>query len=48
MKRHWYRIFIRECMVCGKTETWRERVYGRKPKTGTHDYEQQFCGWCLL
>lgn len=29
---HWYRIYIGECPVCGRDKSYRERVYGRRPK----------------
>lgn len=31
MEKHWYRIHITECPVCGGGYTERERVYGEKP-----------------
>lgn len=31
-RRYWYRIYIGECPVCGRSKEYRERVYGRKPK----------------
>ncbi len=31
MKKHWYKIFIHYCPVCGKEDVFRERVYGKKP-----------------
>ncbi len=30
-RRHWYRIYVGECCVCGKDKSFRERVYGRPP-----------------
>ena len=32
MRRHWYRIHVSECELCGRDSGYRERVYGRKPK----------------
>ena len=39
---HWYFISVHECPICGRTETFRERRYGRKPKSWkkTHEYFQ--------
>jgi hypothetical protein len=31
-KPHWYRLHIGECPVCGRDKSYRERVYGEKPK----------------
>jgi hypothetical protein len=31
-KPHWYRLHIGECPVCGRDKSFRERVYGKKPK----------------
>ena len=28
----WYRITYYECPLCGKTDTYRERMYTKKPK----------------
>jgi len=32
MKEHWYKLFIGECPVCGKSKNYRMRVYGQKPE----------------
>ncbi len=29
---YWYRMHYGECPVCGKDRSYRERVYGEKPK----------------
>lgn len=29
---HWYMLHVGECPVCGSDKSYRERVYGRKPK----------------
>jgi len=29
---HWYRIHISECVLCGKDDSWRERVAGPPPQ----------------
>lgn len=31
-RKHWYRLHIGECPVCGSEQSYRVRVYGRKPK----------------
>lgn len=31
-RKHWYRLYIGECPVCGRDKSYRVRVYGRKPK----------------
>lgn len=31
MKKHWYFIFVDECVLCGRDMGYRERRYGRKP-----------------
>lgn len=47
MRRHWYRITYDWCPICMHTVSARERVYGRKPKTGTHVYSESWdgCGY---
>lgn len=48
-RRHWYKFHIGECPVCGSDKSYKERVYGPKPKdsrkryvhipnTSTYDY----------
>ena len=46
MPEHWYRLYERECVLCGKWYKWRERVYGPRPKDGAKRYvlEQYVCG----
>jgi hypothetical protein len=47
-KEHWYKIYYRECPVCGRHLTWRERVYGPKPKDPDRRYEYvQTYDWCF-
>jgi len=31
-KAYWYRLYFGECPVCGRDQSYRERVYGPKPK----------------
>lgn len=33
--RYWYRRHVGECPVCGRDQSYRERVYGPKPKHPT-------------
>lgn len=37
-KKHWYRIYVGGCPVCGKDKGFRERVYGKKPKSHRKRY----------
>lgn len=30
-RRYWYKLYYRECALCGRESHWRERVYGVKP-----------------
>jgi hypothetical protein len=30
-RRHWYRIYVGECPLCGADSGYKERVYGRPP-----------------
>ena len=51
VKKYWYRQYFGECPVCGKDFSYRERVYGEKPKEKEEIYKyipdnQTYCG-CL-
>jgi hypothetical protein len=35
---HWYRIYTGECPVCGKDKSFRERVYGERPRRPADRY----------
>lgn len=35
VKKYWYRFYYGECPVCGKDMSYRERVYGAKPKAAS-------------
>lgn len=37
-KPYWYRMYIGECPVCGRDKSYRERVYGSKPK----DHDERY------
>jgi hypothetical protein len=39
-KKHWYRMYVGECPVCGRDAGSRERVYGKKPKNLSRVYVQ--------
>jgi hypothetical protein len=43
-RKHWYFISIWYCPICSKTETYRERRYGHKPKkrAKTHEYNEVY------
>lgn len=30
-RKHWYRLYVGECPVCGCDQSSRERVYGKRP-----------------
>lgn len=47
-KLYWYKIYIEECVLCGHTEETRERIYGKKPKKGTHEFSQSACSGHFL
>ncbi|MGH7178457.1 MAG: hypothetical protein ACREJC_13850 [Tepidisphaeraceae bacterium] len=36
--RHWYRLHVGECPVCGRAKTRRERVYGEPPANPRERY----------
>ena len=44
--KHWYRIHITACPLCGRETVERERVYGDKPPLGegTHEYIERWDG----
>lgn len=37
-RRYWYRFYLGSCPVCGRNKSYRERVYGRKPKNARLRY----------
>ncbi len=47
---HWYRQHIGECPVCGRDKSYKERVYGEKPKDLKGVYvmipQNQTYDWC--
>lgn len=38
-KKHWYKIYLGECPVCGRDKSSRERVYGERPEDPKDRYE---------
>lgn len=51
IEKYWYRQFVGECPVCGRDASYRERIYGEKPKEKEEIYKcipdnQTYCG-CL-
>jgi len=30
-QRHWYRFFVGECPVCGRDQSYRQRIYSPRP-----------------
>lgn len=46
-KKHWYRITIADCPVCGRGHGGRERVYGEKPTDPNKRYLYEVAyDWC--
>ena len=45
-KRYWYYFWFSECVLCGKTYTYKERRYTKKPKRSHKRYQftQFACG----
>jgi len=44
-KEYYYKIYIHECPVCGRSKEYRERVYGEKPIDGSqYHYELYYDG----
>jgi hypothetical protein len=42
----WYKIHIRECVLCMKTDEWRERMWTPKPNNPADRYDyKQFACW---
>lgn len=52
MPKHWYKIYIGECPVCGRDKSFRVRVYGKKPPNPAKRYLymtlQECYDWCDL
>jgi hypothetical protein len=48
---HWYKMFVGECPACGQDQSYRVRVYGRRPKSRHKRYVQlphnQTYDYCL-
>jgi hypothetical protein len=37
-KKYWYRMYFGECPLCGRSKSYRERVYGEKPEDPNERY----------
>lgn len=50
MKKHWYRVYLGECPVCGSDKSYRERVYGKRPAKSEDRYvllkDTETFDWC--
>lgn len=46
MMPHWYKLYIEVCPPCGRTRTYRVRVYGKKPlqEVLRYEYTHVWCG----
>jgi hypothetical protein len=38
--RHWYKMFVGGCPVCGKDQSYRVRIYGKRPEKIEDRYVQ--------
>jgi hypothetical protein len=38
-RQYWYRMHVGECCVCGSNASFRERVYGKRPKSKLKRYK---------
>jgi len=47
-KKYWYKIYIEECVVCGKQDKYKERQYSEKPKDPQKiiNFTQNICYNC--
>jgi hypothetical protein len=43
---YWYKMYVGECPVCGRNTSYRERVYGEKPKDPKDKYIQLSPSYC--
>jgi hypothetical protein len=45
-RKHWYRIWYTECPLCGRSKTYRERKYTKRPKNMRNrvTFTQEHCG----
>lgn len=46
--KYWYRTTIQECPICGRGDTYRERMYTKKPADvrKRYIYETHY-DWCM-
>lgn len=42
---YWYKIYQVECVLCGHSDEWRERMFTPKPEDAKerYDYRQDAC-----
>jgi len=47
IKTYWYKFWYHYCPLCGRTQTFKERQYSKKPKEGQkrHIFKEIF-DWC--
>lgn len=43
---YWYRFWLGECPLCGKDQSYKERVYGPKPEDDNERYKYSGDCWC--
>ena len=48
--KYWYKFHYRECVLCGKREGWKERMFTPKPENlnKRHIFEQYACDYHFL
>ena len=44
-RKYWYDITIWECALCGASNEYHERKYGRKPSAQKRYHYEQFACW---
>lgn len=46
----WYKITIEECAACGKSKSYRERMYVERPDEPIecYVYDQYLCSRCIM
>lgn len=46
MKKYWYKFNIYECPVCGRGDSYKERVYTKPSLKAKYTFHSDYCG-CL-
>jgi Zn ribbon nucleic-acid-binding protein len=43
--KYWYKFYTVECVLCGHTDKWKERIYDKPPekKEERYSYKQEAC-----